>query len=208
LCLALDEPNHVAKLTPAQVGHKPRWHLRAFREQIEREAFARELDPTHLWALMYTESRFRPHVVSHVGARGALQIMPWTGRQLEERLGLLEPGQRFDPDRLYDIDVNAKLAVAYVHELAFKFHGQLPLAYASYNGGPSNVERWLEGKAAAPEARPLQMDDFIEEISFEETYRYTRRVMEVQATYALLYTGELPTWRKDVDPRVEGNISF
>ena len=39
---------------------------------------------------MYTESRFRRHVVSWVGARGALQIMPWTGRQLVERLGEVE----------------------------------------------------------------------------------------------------------------------
>jgi soluble lytic murein transglycosylase len=205
LSVALDEPNRAAKLS--RYGEQPyraRWHPRPYRRAIEREAHARQVEATHLWSLMYTESRFRRHVVSHVGARGALQIMPWTARQLQERLGEFEG--RLDTDILYDIDSNAHLATYYVSELMNKFHGQAPMAYASYNGGPSNVARWLAAKSKG--ARPLGLDDFVEEIPFRETHRYTRRVMEVQAVYSLMYSGELPRWTNEVDAKFEDNIDF
>ncbi|WAS98302.1 lytic transglycosylase domain-containing protein [Nannocystis punicea] len=201
LTWALDEPYRRSRLMPATAGtYKARWHPRAFRETVEREASARAFDPTHLWALMYTESRFRRHVVSSSGARGAIQIMPWTGQQLATRLG--EP---FDVDALFDEEHNVRLSAYYFAELLHKFHGQAALAYASYNGGPFNVARWLAAKGATA---PLELDVFIAEIPFRETANYTRRVLEVQAAYALMYGGSLPRWQNTVDLRVEDNIDF
>ncbi len=205
LSLALSEPHRYAKLTRNDAyPHGARWHVRAFREVIEREAKRRDLNAFDLWSLMYTESRFRRHVVSSVGARGALQIMPWTGRQLQQRLGQFDG--RFNPDSLFDIETNAYLAGYYVAELWTKFQGQAPLVYASYNGGPNNVARWLKAKAKGK--GPLGIDVFIEEIPFRETRRYTKRVMEVHAKYALMYAGGLPRWNNEIDTRVESNIDF
>lgn len=205
LAIALSEPHRYAKLTPTDAyGFRARWHVRAYREVIEREAARREVDPFALWSLMYTESRFRRHVVSAVGARGALQIMPWTGRQLTERLGGAH--ESFDPDVLFDIDTNAYLASYYIDELIEKFRGQAPLAYASYNGGPSNVERWVRAKARM--AGSLALDDFVEEIPFRETQRYTKRVIEVQAAYTLMYTGKWAPVSNHVDLDVDDNIDF
>jgi soluble lytic murein transglycosylase len=144
-------------------------------------------------------------VVSPVGARGALQIMPWTGRQLADRLGELENG-RFDNDSLFDIDTNAHLSAKYVAELLHKFHGQAPMAYASYNGGPSNVARWLAAKSKAPGG--VELDEFLEEIAFSESNRYAKRVTEVFAAYSLMYHGEIPHWSNKVDPEFEDNIDF
>lgn len=203
----LSEPHPWAKLSNRADGSsRAQWHPRAFRASVEREARLQGIDPIHMWSLMYTESRFRRHVVSPVGARGALQVMPWTGYQLAERLGELPEDDRFDPDVLFDIDVNAHLAGYYVAELLHKFHGQAPMAYASYNGGPSNVGRWLRAKAKG--AAPLELDAFIEEIVFTESYRYTKRVVEVSAMYAVLYEGRLPRWGNAVDAVVEENIAF
>lgn len=203
----LDEPAAWSKLSGKDDGSwRARWHPRAYRAAVEREARLRGIDPIHMWSLMYTESRFRRHVVSPVGARGALQIMPWTGYQLAERLGELPPDDRFDPDVLFDIDVNAHLSGYYVAELLHKFHGQAPMAYGSYNGGPSNIGRWLRAKSK--EGPPLELDAFVEEIVFVETYRYVKRVMEVSAAYAVLYQGTLPRWSNAVDPVVEDNIAF
>lgn len=205
LSRGLDEPHRYIRLSTPEDGHwKARWQPRAFRWALEREARLQEIDPVHLWSLMYTESRFRRFVVSPVGARGALQIMPWTGRQLAERLGEFKGS--FDADSLFDIDTNAHLSAYYVAELLRKFHGQAPMAYASYNGGPSNVARWLKAKHGSP--APLQMDVFIEEMVFTESYRYAKRVMEVSAVYALLYGGGVPRWDNTVDPNFESNIDF
>lgn len=207
LARGFDEPYRFAKLsTSADGAYKARWHPRAFRAAVQREARHFEIDPIHMWSLMYTESRFRRFVVSPVGARGALQIMPWTAQQLAERLGELEPGGSFDDDTLFDIDTNAHLAGYYVAELLKKFHGQAPMAYASYNGGPSNVQRWLEAKAKSEV--PLERDVFVEEIAFRESYRYAKRVTEVSAAYALLYNGEFPRWTNKIDADVEDNIAF
>lgn len=207
LAALLHEPHRLSRLTPSAQypSYAVRWHPRAFRPVIERHAASHDLSPTHLWALMFTESRFRRHVVSPVGARGALQIMPWTGRQLAARLGELEGGH-FDVDSLFDIETNARLSSYYVSELLKKFHGQAPLVYAAYNGGPYNVERWVVAKAS--QGLPLELDAFVEEIPFSETYRYIRRVMMVEAAYRLLYGGSLPVWDNSVDPVVESNIDF
>lgn len=203
LAVGLQEPLRFIKLSDSSYPYKARWQPRAFRATVEHEAYERHLDPFHMWALMYTESRFRRHVVSYVGARGALQIMPWTGRQLVERLG--ENPHDFDPDILFEIAENARLSAYYVSELFHKFHDQAPMAYASYNGGPSNVGRWVRQKS---KHQPLAVDEFVEEVEFDETRRYTRRVMEIEAIYELLYRGELPRWTNTVDPTVEDNIGF
>lgn len=204
LANALDEPHRFARLSSREDGSlRMRWYLRAFSADVEREAEAQGVDPIHLWALMYTESRFRSHVLSPAGARGVLQIMPWTGKQLSARLG--ELGARFDADTLFNPAVNIHLAAHYISELLKKFHGQPAFAYGSYNGGPSNVSRWLQAKSSQS---PLELDVYIEEIPFSETGRYTKRVLETQAIYSLLYRGELPRWTNEVDPTFENNIDF
>lgn len=205
--VSLREHYRVARhADPNSREYLSRWLLRAYRAVVEREAERYDIDPSRLWALMYTESRFRRHVVSYVGARGALQIMPWTGRQLEQRLGLFE--KQFNPDSLFDVRYNLKLAAYYVSELVQKFKGQAPLAYASYNGGPSNVARWLRAKSKAKAKAPLTLDDFIEEIPFGETYRYTKRVMEIDVAYRWMYEKEMPRWNLELPKVVGDNIEF
>jgi soluble lytic murein transglycosylase-like protein len=68
------------------------------------------------------------------------------------------------------------------------------------------VRRWVVAMTA--EGRTLDMDAFIDEIPFEETQRYVRRVLEMEATYRLLYEGELPRWPKTVSGNVARRIDF
>ncbi len=206
LCWTLDEPHRMARLTPTSAGsYRSRWHPRAYRSTVEREAALREIDPTQLWSLMYTESRFRRHAVSSVGARGAIQIMPNTGELLAARLG----ETLADTDALFEIDTNVHLAAYYLDELLTKFHGQAAMAYASYNGGPFNVERWIKAKSdRSGGGQALELDVFVAEIPLRETANYTRRVLEVQAAYELMYRGALPRWTNAVETQVEANIDF
>jgi soluble lytic murein transglycosylase-like protein len=204
LAFALDEPYRAARLSAdPDVSYRARYHLRAYADAVVPQAKVRSVDPLQLWSLMYTESRFRRHVVSPVGARGALQVMPYTGRRLVERLG--EDGEAFDPDTLFEIETNARLSAYYVSELWDNFNGQAPMVYASYNGGPVNVGRWLESKAGSG---PLGLDDFVEQIPFNETRRYTRRVMETHAAYMWIYEGRWPAWPDHAQPGAKHDIDF
>jgi hypothetical protein len=205
LLRGMDEPYRLARLaTSADGSYRARWSPRAYRRLVERYAAEYGFPPSHLWALMYTESRFRPHVVSHVGARGAVQIMPWTYRQLRARAG--EDTTRVDPDDLFDVETNVRWSAVYFAALLEEFDGQAPLAYAAYNAGPTSVRRWVVAKTA--EGRTLDMDAFIDEIPFDETQRYVRRVLEMEATYRLLYEGELTKWPKMVSGKVARGIDF
>ncbi len=78
-------------------------------------------------AVIKVESDFEPSAVSHVGARGLMQIMPETGRDL----GLTDA---FDPRE------NIFAGVRYLKELLTRFRGDLPLVLAAYNAGPDRVD--------------------------------------------------------------------
>ncbi|MEO2163688.1 MAG: transglycosylase SLT domain-containing protein, partial [bacterium] len=71
----------------------------------------------------------------------------------------------------------------YFARLIEKFKGQEPLAIASYNGGPHNVQMWLKHKAHIP------LDEFVEEIPFNQARRYTKRVLRYLGLFLHLYEG-------------------
>jgi hypothetical protein len=99
---------------------------------IESSARARKLPVAFFTRLIFRESSFRTGVVSPAGAQGVAQFMPGTA---QER-GLADP---FDPEQA--VPASAHLLA----DLRTRF-GNLGLAAAAYNGGPTRVANWLEGK--------------------------------------------------------------
>ncbi len=129
-----------------------------------------------VWSIMKAESYFQPDVVSPVGARGLMQIMPNTGRQVARLAG----EENFDVDQLFDPQVNIRLGVRYLSRLSRLFQGSLPLMAAAYNAGPHRVEGWLSSFGS------LEMDEFIEHIPFLETRNYVKRVLGHYGVYSQL----------------------
>ena len=124
------------------------------------------------------ESEFNPTVVSGAGARGLMQIMPSTARQVAAAI-----------DKPYshawltsDPDYNATLGTAYLAGLAREFDGNVILVSAAYNAGPSRPERWIEERGD-PRRRGIDMIDWIEHIPFSETRNYVMRVSESLPIY-------------------------
>jgi soluble lytic murein transglycosylase len=124
---------------------------------------------------MREESAYRPTVVSVVGARGLLQIMPETGERLAQELALAD----FDPDDLFEPAVNIRLGSHYLRTLLIRFDGQLSAAIASYNAGPNAVVRWID-----PE---LDDDEWVEAIPYDQTRAYVKRVLRSLYAYRVLY---------------------
>ena len=101
----------------------------AFHPAIRAAAARNALDPHLLWTIAYLETRFRPQLVSHKGARGLMQFIPATGR----RYGLLTHSDLHDPLRSIDA------AARYVRDLNMMFDGRIDLVLAGYNAGENAV---------------------------------------------------------------------
>jgi Transglycosylase SLT domain/SPOR domain len=110
---------------------------------IETSATANKLPIGFFTRLIWKESNLRGDVTSPAGAQGIAQFMPGTAAAR----GLADP---FDPDKA--LPEAAKLLA----ELSTQF-GNLGLAAAAYNAGPTRVARWLAGQGDMP----IETRDFV-----------------------------------------------
>lgn len=147
-------------------------------------------------AIARRESEFDPEVVSPVGARGLMQLMPDTAKEVADGLDL-----RYDRARLLsDPKYNAKLGSTYLAELAERFDNNPVLMSIGYNAGPSRAERWPE-EYGDPRSPNVDIIDWIEGIPFRETRNYVMRVTESFAPYRARITDEVPEIRLTEDLR-------
>jgi soluble lytic murein transglycosylase-like protein len=99
-------------------------------DRIEQTIINESLKTTHVrpslaLAVAKTESDFRPHVVSHAGAVGIMQIMPATAFGLYK----IRRAELFDPQ------TNIRVGVRFLDHLIKKYNGRIDLALSHYNGG-------------------------------------------------------------------------
>ncbi|WP_188480196.1 lytic transglycosylase domain-containing protein [Marivita lacus] len=135
--------------------------------------------PTELvLAIARRESEFDPRVVSPVGARGLMQVMPRTAEEVSDWLGVDYSESRLLSDPVY----NAVLGAAYLERLARQFDGNAVMMAAGYNAGPSRPVRWMEERGD-PRRGEMDIIDWIEHIPFTETRNYVMRVTESLPIY-------------------------
>jgi soluble lytic murein transglycosylase len=112
---------------------------------VRAHAARNRLDAALVAAVIYEESRFRPHALSKVGAMGLMQIEPVTAETIARQTG----GTAFRVSDLYDPEVNIRYGAWYLRRLIDRY-GNERLALAAYNAGETTVDRWLrEGKGIA-----------------------------------------------------------
>ncbi|WP_223424262.1 lytic transglycosylase domain-containing protein [Tateyamaria pelophila] len=133
-------------------------------------------------AIARRESEFDPSVQSGVGARGLMQIMPETAREVATGLG--RGGEHSTGRLISDPVYNAELGAAFLSQLAGRFGGNVVLMSAAYNAGPSRPDRWMT-LFGDPRQGTTDFDviDWIEHIPFRETQNYVMRVAESLPVY-------------------------
>ncbi|WP_187429359.1 lytic transglycosylase domain-containing protein [Roseobacter fucihabitans] len=136
--------------------------------------------PEMVLAIARRESEFDPGVQSGVGARGLMQIMPATGREVAASMG--RASQHSTERLISDPTYNAELGAAYLEELAHRFRGNVVMMSAGYNAGPSRPDRWMI-TFGDPRKGEIDMIDWIEHIPFRETRNYVMRVTESLPIY-------------------------
>ena len=124
------------------------------------------------------ESSFDTAVVSPVGARGLMQLIPATAASMARKLEI--PASV--PALVLDPSYNMRLGTSYLRDLLEQFAGATPLAIAAYNAGPMRVNEWMATNGD-PRAATVDVLDWIELIPFSETRNYVQRVIENQVIY-------------------------
>ena len=155
-------------------------HPMAFGAIVRADETTHAVPPFLAFAIMQTESRFDPGATSWAGARGLIQLMPATAKDLAKQAGLAD----FNPENLYQPSLNLDLGTRYLGNLVRRYGGDdaaVPLAIPSYNAGAGAVDKWLERR------KSWDFDLFIESIPFDETRAYTQSVLERWLTYRWLH---------------------
>jgi soluble lytic murein transglycosylase len=155
------------------------WH--AWPTPFEEEMRGATLDgvkiePQLVYAIMREESGYRPEVVSVSGARGLLQLMPETAERVarEAQVG------GFSVEDLFLPRVNIQLGSDYLSGLLRRFDGRASAAIGSYNAGPRVVAQWIADG-------PAEDDAWVEEIPYDQTRSYVKRVLRSLHAYRVLY---------------------
>src|SRR5437588_10582876 len=152
----------------------------AYSDVIREQATEKHLEPALVAAVIYAETKFDPRR-SSAGAQGLMQILPQTAQFLARRSG----ATTFSVSDLATPHVNIAYGSYYIRYLLDEYHGSSVLALAAYNGGETNVDRWLA--AARSDGRRLGVED----IPFPQTRAYVEKVLKAQREYRRTYPSEL-----------------
>jgi peptidoglycan lytic transglycosylase len=152
----------------------------AYSGVIRQQAAEKHLDPALIAGVIYAETKFDPRP-SSAGAEGLMQILPRTAEFLAHRSG----ATTFTPSDLTTPQVNIAYGSYYLRYLLDLYRGNEVSALAAYNGGETNVNRWIIEERSR--GRSLTVD----EIPFPQTRAYVIRVLNAQRAYRRTYPSEL-----------------
>jgi soluble lytic murein transglycosylase-like protein len=113
----------------AYANQKKQIQLEYIQEYVEEAAAKERLEPALLRAIIKVESNFNHKAVSRVGAKGLMQLMPATAKDLGKKKALDHRNPR----------ANILAGAKYIRSMINHFQGDLKLALAAYNAGPNAV---------------------------------------------------------------------
>ena len=100
-----------------------------YTDAIQAYSIAYEVDPNLVKAIIAIESCFDRKAISSVGARGLMQLMPATAKEL----GVKDS---------FNANANIRGGIKYFSQMLARFNDNTELALAAYNAGPHAVEKY------------------------------------------------------------------
>ncbi|MDP1692591.1 MAG: transglycosylase SLT domain-containing protein [Burkholderiaceae bacterium] len=166
-----------------------------YRAEVVAQAGEIGLDPAYVYGLIRQESRFVTDARSQVGASGLMQVMPATARWTARKIGL-----PFSAGMIADRDVNLRIGTGYLKLVLDDFDGSQLMAAAAYNAGPSRPRRWREGALIEPAI-------WAENIPFNETRDYVKKVLSNATVYAAILAGRVQVAPAAAQPAAPGGVA-
>lgn len=182
--LAQGEP-HIAVMVGKRAANRAQVLPKAYFPVVDIGAAAERVDPAMALAIARRESEFDPGVQSGAGARGLMQLMPATAREVARALELPYSQRRLIEDPVY----NATLGTTYLAWMAAEFDANPIFMAGAYNAGPSRIHRWVRDRGDPRNGSVEAMVDWIEHIPFRETRNYVMRVAESLPIYSAQLNG-------------------
>ena len=146
---------------------------------VELEKHNWFVDNCFVMSIIREESRYNKKALSNRGAVGLMQLMPDTASWIYKK--------RVSKKRLLDPEFNIEIGVEFLSYLYNKFP-DCCLVLASYNGGPTNVRRWMK-KFGNKNFDRNNVDKFIENIPYAETRDFVKKVFTTYSLYKEAYPG-------------------
>lgn len=119
--------------------HNTKLFLRHFNQTISQQAKLYKIDPALIRAIIHAESHFDPKALSKSGAKGLMQLMPATAKEL----GLINS---------YNAKQNIRAGSKHLARLIRKYGGNITLVSAAYNAGEGTVKKY-QGVPPYPETK-------------------------------------------------------
>ncbi len=196
----VDDLSAHEKTQAALLAHRWGWHSRAiasaasageyddldiryplpYEESFEQYASDAGIAPSWAYGVARSESLFMSDVRSGAGAVGIMQLMPDTGRITAKEINFPYSGV----STLINPGSNIRLGTTYLGKMFERFDKNPILATAAYNAGPINVASWL------PVTDDIDARIWIENIPYNETREYVRRVLASAVIFHWRLTGE------------------
>ena len=129
-------------------------------------------------SIIRQESEFDLSANSHAGAKGLMQLMPYTAKLVSKQAKLPYSKSRLTKDPEYNINLGSH----YIAGLILQYDGAYPFAVAAYNAGPNRVKYWKKINKN-PQKKQIDYIDWVELIKFRETRNYVQRVLENYNVY-------------------------
>jgi len=172
----------IAKYKRAKKSTVSNAQFKALKQKFEKYAAQYDIDPLVLMAQAYQESHFKAHAKSRVGARGIMQLMPATARQLKVK-------------NSYDAEASIRAGAKYHKEIREYYFGDENLTavnrtlftFAGYNAGPNRINRFRK----IAKQRGLDPDVWfgnVELVAAEKIGRETVGYIENIYNYYVAYT--------------------
>ena len=129
-------------------------------------------------SIIRQESEFDTSAHSHAGAKGLMQLMPYTAKTVAKQAKLPYSKSKLTKNPEYNINLGS----FYIAGLILDYEGSYPFAIAAYNAGPKRVKYWKKINKN-PQKKQIDYVDWIELIKFKETRNYVQRVLENYNVY-------------------------
>ncbi len=148
-----------------------------YSEYVNKYAEINDIDPMWIYAIIKVESNFNKDATSNSGAKGLMQLMNSTAKEIANDLNIND----FNENMLYEPEINIMLGTKYFDELLAKYNENYFLAIAAYNGGIGNVDQWISKGIINSDGSN------IENIPYKETNMYVRKTINSFSVYNTLY---------------------